>query len=472
MNRSVIPVSPLPAGPHRPAGRAAARAVTAIVALAILLGTSIVLALPGQASVITGAITSITTTATQTQQYDRVDLACTWAVPNGSKPGDTFTMQLPSQLRWYGASTFTLKSPDGQAVAIAQIDTHGLVTFTLTSYVLTHPVNVHGDCTFSTQYAVATTGENVTLNFVVGSEVIPVEIGTGTPCTQNCSPAHSEATKSMWWADGTQQSARSRIEAPPTTADISTVTLTDTPGPGLAIDCTSVSPAVGKTLDPDGLVLQPGDAAMHPAQVVCSSTSLSVKWTGLPPGEYTEVELTNIVTDPTLARYTNTGTVTINGFIAPVGSHLARTDGGGTGVGSTPTPSTTTPPTTPPTTPSTTTAPTTATTTAPTETAHATPPRTTPPRTTPPRTTTPTQTGGQHVTATAPVQAPAPTVAQPTVRVTLGGQPPATPTLAFTGASTLPSVLLALMLLGLGAAALALRARVERPSPQGSSRQQ
>ncbi len=232
------------------------------------------------------------------------------------------------------------------------------MTFTLTNYVLTHSVNVHGTCTFSTQYAVATTGTTSSCNFTVGAQVILLEIGTGAPCTQDCPPAHNSALKSTWWSDGTQQSAESRIEAPPTTADISTVTLTDTPGPGLAIDCTSVVPAIGRTLDADGLVVQPGDAARHPAQVVCTPTSLRVTWTGLPPGEYTEVELVNTITDPTLASYSNSGTVTINGFIAPVGSHLARTDGGGTGVGSTPTPATTSPTTTPSTTTQPTTSPT------------------------------------------------------------------------------------------------------------------
>lgn len=438
MNRSAMPVCPPP--PEQPAGggRVAARALAAIAALAFALCATVVLALPGQASVITGAITSITTTATQVHQYDRVDLQCTWAVPDGSKPGDTFTLQLPSQLRWFGSSTFALKSPDGQTVAVAQVDSQGLVTFTLTSYVLTHSVNVHGDCSFSTQYAVATTGQNVVLDFRVGAQVITLEIGTGVPCTQNCPPAHTEAAKTMWWTDGTQQSTRSRIEAPPTTADISTVTLTDKPGAGLAIDCTSVAPAVGKTLDADGLVVQPGDAALHPAQVLCSPTSLSVMWTGLPPGEYTEVELTTIVTDPTLSTYSNTGTVRVNGFMAPVGSHLVRTDGGGTGVGSTP-PVITTPPTTAPTTPPTP-SPTTA---APTQTALATPSDTgPPPSTTSPRVHAPEQ----------PAQA-------------LPKSPPAGPaTLAFTGVSTLPSVLLALILLGLGGAALALHARVERPS--------
>ena len=446
MNRSAIPASPIPAGRPKTRGRALARALTVIAALSITLGAAVVAALPGQASVIAGAITSITTSATQVDQYDRVDLDCTWAVPNGSKPGDTFTMQLPSQLRWYGSSSFPLKAPDGQTVAIAQAASNGLVTFTLTSYVLTHSVNVHGTCMFSTQYAVATTGQNVVLSFTVGARVFSLEIGTGAPCTQDCPPAHTSALKSMWWTDGTQQSAKSRIEAPPTTADVSTVTLTDTPGPGLAIDCSSVAPAIGRTLDSDGLVVQPGDAARHPAQVVCTPASLTVTWTGLPAGEYTEVELVNTVTDPTLASYSNSGTVTINGFIAPVGSHLARTDGGGTGIGSTPTPNTTSPTTTPSTTtrptttPSTTTAPPTA--TAPVTPDHATP-----------------------TTTQALVQ-----TASPSARVTLGGPVVAAPTLAYTGASTVPSVLLALLLVGLGGAALVLRARVERPSsPRGPS---
>ncbi|HEV7171399.1 Ig-like domain-containing protein [Pedococcus sp.] len=448
MNRSVIPAAPLRALPIRarspkPRGRALARALTVIAALSITLGAAVVAALPGQASVIVGAITSITTSATQVQQYDRVDLDCTWAVPDGSQPGDTFTMQLPSQLRWYGSSTFPLKSPDGQTVAIAQAASNGLVTFALTSYVLTHSVNVHGTCMFSTQYFLATTGKNVILNFTVGAQVIPLEVGTGAPCTQGCPPAHNSALKTMWWTDGRQQSTGSRIEAPPTTADVSTVTLTDTPGPGLAIDCTSVAPAIGRTLDSDGHVVQPGDAVRHPAKVVCTPASLKVAWTGLPAGEYTEVALVNTVTDPTLASYSNSGTVTVNGVISPVGSHLARTDGGGTGVGSTPTPTTTSPTTTPPTTTPSTTAP--------------------PTTTTPPTATAPVT--ADHATPTT-TQAPVQTVSA-TAGPTPGGPAATAPTLAFTGAATVPSFLVALLLVGLGGAALALHARVERPGPRG-----
>ena len=91
-----------------------------------------------RADTIAGAITSITTTSTDTAQWDRVDFACTWAVPDGSSPGDTFGLQLPPELRWFGSTDFDLEDPDGQAVARAHADDDGSVVFTLTDYVL-HP---------------------------------------------------------------------------------------------------------------------------------------------------------------------------------------------------------------------------------------------------------------------------------------------------------------------------------------------
>jgi hypothetical protein len=74
-----------------------------------------------------------------------------------------------------------------------------------------------------------------------------------------------------------------------------------------------------------------------------------------------------------------------------------------------------------------------------------------------------------HATPTTTTQAPVQTVS-PTADVTPSASAPAVRTLAFTGASTVPSVLVAVLLVGLGGAALVLRARVERPSsPRGPS---
>ena len=313
MRRSTVPVAAHRRESRQRSAGLPSVGVQAAVGVALALLVFCALTLPARAAVIPGAITSLTTTATNTQQYDRVDIACTWAVPDGSSPGDTFTMQLPAELRWFGSSTFALKAPTGEVVATAQVNPTGLVTFTLTDYVLTHPLKVHGDCTFSTQYLLVGTGHDVTVQFIVGSEVIPVVIETGAPCTQNCVPDHTQAIKTTWWTDGTQQRAQSRIEAPPTTADVTTVTLTDTPQAGMALDCSTVIPRIGRSLGTDGLVVQPGDEALYPPRVVCSPTSLRVTWVGVPAGEYTEVGVESVITDPTLTRYTNTGVVTLNG---------------------------------------------------------------------------------------------------------------------------------------------------------------
>lgn len=153
-----------------------ALAAVLVVACAALLGAG-----TARADTIDGAITSITTTATSTAQWARVDLGCTWAVPDGSAPGDTFTLQLPPQLRWFGSTDFALTAPDGEAVAHAHADATGLVVFTLTDYALTHPADLHGSCRFSTQYVARTTDETVHLEFEVGDEVIRVDLGTSGP---------------------------------------------------------------------------------------------------------------------------------------------------------------------------------------------------------------------------------------------------------------------------------------------------
>ena len=146
-----------------------------------------------------GAITSITTTATSTAQWDRVDLACTWAVPDGSSPGDTFSLAAAAGaavVRFHGLRP---QGPDGQPVAHAHAGPDGSVVFTLTDYVLTHPVGVHGSCHFSTQYIAETTDETVHLDFQVGDEVIRVDVATVGPCTEDCAVDRTEPSKYMWW---------------------------------------------------------------------------------------------------------------------------------------------------------------------------------------------------------------------------------------------------------------------------------
>ena len=264
-----------------------------VVACLALLGAG-----KARADTIEGAITSITTTATSTAQWDRVDLACTWAVPDGSSPGDTFTLQLPPELRWFGSTDFDLKGPDGQPVAHAHANPDGSVVFTLTDYVLTHPVGVHGSCHFSTQYIAETTDETVHLDFQVGDEVIRVDVGTVGSCTENCAVDRTEASKVMYWADAEQSVTQSVIRAPATASDVSDVTITDAPGPGLALDCATVAATIGKVLDAHGDVTAPRDDARYVPVIACTTQSLTVTWSDVPAGEYTEVRVKAHVTDP------------------------------------------------------------------------------------------------------------------------------------------------------------------------------
>jgi hypothetical protein len=428
-----------------------------------------------RAAEIAGAITSISTTATHTVQWDQVDFQCTWAVPDGSHAGDTFTMQLPPELMWFGSASFTLAAPDGEAVATAVADNSGAVVFTLTDYVTSHPLDVHGACQFTTLYSVEGTGGPVTLSFHVGSQVIPVTIDTAT-CGADCVVDRSTASKASWWQDSAQTRVASVIRVPATTSSGSTVAIVDTPRPGLALDCSSLSARVGAALGADGYLTVPGDESTYPAAVSCTPQRAVAQWSRLPAGEYTELWVDATVVDPSLATYGNDGTVTVDGADTPVSDEVRRTDAQGTGVGvpttppvttTSPTPTTSTaPPTTtvPTTTVPTTTVPTTTvpTTTVPTTTVPTTTvPTTTMPTTTVPTTTVPTTT----VPTTTMPTTTMPTTTMPTqgtgVRTSPDSAPPAAarpasspgaPALAFTGTNVGLALVcaLGLLLAGLG----------------------
>ena len=319
------------------------RLVVVLAALMLAAIGGLVAAPSASAAVIPGAITSISTKSSKVAQWDQVDFSCTWAVPDGSKPGDTFTLQLPDELRWSGSKTFDLLSPDCAVVAKAVVNDSGYVVFTLTDYVTTHPLDVHGTCNFTTQYVAVTTGCTVNLKFEVNGEVVTVPVGTAPPCPTGCGTDRSWAQKWMWWSNPEQTATRSLLMAPATTTDDATVVITDTPGPGLALDCTTVEATVGKNLDGSGMITDPRDDAAYPAKISCTPDKVTVTWKGLPKGEYTEVRVKSVVTDPTRTSYENAGTISIAGKESPVSAGTKRTNAGGTGVGTTPAPTTSSP---------------------------------------------------------------------------------------------------------------------------------
>ena len=419
----------------------AALAACLVVACVGLLGAG-----TARADVIAGAITSITTTSTNTAQWDRVDFACTWAVPDGASPGDTFGLQLPPELRWFGSTDFDLEDPDGQAVARAHADDDGTVVFTLTDYVLTHPIDLHGTCHFSTQYVAATTGETVHLDFEVGDQVVRVDVVTSDPCTADCAVDRTEASKSMWWHDTAQTVTQSVIRAPATTSDLSDVTITDAPGPGLALDCATLTVTIGKVLDADGAVTAPRDDAQYVPEISCTTEAVAVTWSAVPAGEYAELWVRADVVDPYLATYTNAGSVVVDGCSAPVDAEVRHSDAGGDGEG-TPSPTST----------SSTTTSTTSTSTSPPPSSTSTSSTTTSGTTTSSTTTSPSTTATGSGTFTGPGSVTSPATTQDTGAATTGGGTysgslgTSDSALAFTGSDALQLAAVAGLLLVSGA---------------------
>ncbi|AOY72750.1 hypothetical protein IG195_04645 [Arthrobacter sp. TES] len=404
---------------------------------------------PATAANIPGASISISTNSVVTSQWDQVDLTCEWSVPDHSKPGDTFEMQLPQELRWFGTAFFDLDNPEGETVATAVADDSGLVVFTLTDFVATHPLKVGGTCNFSTRYAeVPGDEEREQLEFTVGDRVVRVPV-TVTPCVTDCTPAPESAGKAMWWADAGQTRLESIIYMPPMPSRTNDVTVTDTPSAGMEIDCDDVTPRVGRTVNANGNITDPMETDRYPAVIECTPREVTVTWTGLPRGERVELFVVTDVTDATLDAYTNTGTVMIDGIENAVGAETRRTSAEGTGDGTatptpTPTPATATPTPTP-------------TRSSSTPTPTPTPTTATPTPTPTPTTPTPTPTVTETATPEPSTSAPTPSTPVTTPAVEAPSQTPEQPKkaeddteLATTGANGPAFVFAAAALLALG----------------------
>lgn len=154
---------------------------TALAALLVLVG---VVATPRTAS---AAELDAIKTVTITQPLDEVHLwqslriEATWAVPDGSHAGDTFTLAFPDSPRVTGfAQTFDLKTPAGAVVGTCDVTQDGFAC-TLSPYVET-ATNVHGTLFFYAQ--VSSVGEGGTFRFTTGDEMVievPVPGGEVVP---------------------------------------------------------------------------------------------------------------------------------------------------------------------------------------------------------------------------------------------------------------------------------------------------
>ncbi|NYE95828.1 putative surface anchored protein [Psychromicrobium silvestre] len=427
-------------------------AVLLLAALLAFLGLT-ALAAPAQAADIPGAITKVTVTPQNPAQYDPINVAVDWAIPDGSNAGDTFSLTLPPELMALTTS-FDIKDASGNLVATAQV-VNGEVVFTLTDFVETH-VNVKGSASFETQFnEVVTPGQPITLDFGVAGTTT-VTPSAGTPVDQ------TKPHKYGYWIDAAGNGSvvptdriRWTISSP--IGPYNTALFEDTQGAGQQNDCTSLAAQVSTGFNATG---DASSWAALPAGSLtvasCTGTTFSATIQPVPAGQMVSVTYVSTVTDPSLAAYTNTANVTVDGVTSPTVSQVPRYASGGNASGDdkplvtptpTPTPTTATPTPTP--------TPTTATPTPTVTVTPKTPAPTATPETPAPTSTSPAPSSSAPVAAPSGTTPPAGASTVPTVSTTATGEE-----LAYTGANgVLPILGIAALALLVGGVMLLARRR-------------
>jgi uncharacterized surface anchored protein len=371
------------------------------------------------AATIDNAITSVSIKQASAGPNTPMELDLTWAVPDSANAGDTFTLDLPGELK-SNTSAFDLLAPDGSVVAKAVV-VNGVVTFTLTDYVDTHN-DVHGTAFFSVRFDDATTPTSgpVDLTFTAGSKVFHDTVNkTGVGPINRAGPRKV----GFWTHQGTVTGADAltwTVDSP--TGPFDKVTFHDTVGAGQSIDCASLTYIAGSALDANGRATKFTPlGAKRVLGSTCAAGSLTVTLGPATADQVLRIRYLTNVTDSSLASYSNSADVTVDGTKVGSVSTKVRVQGaGGNGSG------TSSPSTSPSTSPSVSPTSVTATTTTGTPTVSAT------------STTTTSTTGKATVLPTK------------LTNTTSGGSVSGVSGLAFTGANVAPMLGLAGALLGGG----------------------
>lgn len=401
------------------------------------------------AAEIDGAITNVTLTPPAAGPGDPIRVDVDWAVPDSAGAGDTFTLTLPPQLTSLTTS-FDLTAPGGAVLAHATV-VNGVVTFTLTDYADTHN-GLHGDAFFSVKW-------NTTTTTTTGP--ISLDFGTTTTVfhrTEIKNPAvgtidRTEPRKTGHWVTPGVTNGPDALEwvIDSPNGPFDKATFDDTPGPGQAIDCSTLEFQLGSGLDANGQASQ--FRPLQASKVIsstCSATSLTAATGPILADQIVRIRYAVDITDPTLPVYTNAVHVTVDSTdYGTVTDRVKVTQAGGGGSG-TRSPTSTTSSTT---TTSTTTSTSSATTSSTSSTTDSTP--------------TTSSTGPTTTTATTSPTSPISSSTVLPTKLTSTSGPGSIGGLPFTGANVGPMVVAAAILVS-GGLVLALAGR--RPSDGGRRR--
>ncbi len=287
-------------------------------------------AMPAQAAEIPGAISQVTVDPKDPGQYDPMTVGVNWAVPDGAKPGDTFSLQLPPELVALTHS-FELKDSSGQVIATAQV-VNGVVVFTLTDYVKTHK-NVQGVANFKTQFSKKVTPEQpIALDFGPAGKVTVTPSGD-SPRDRN------QPIKYGYWVDrsGNYSAAPTNrirwvIESP--RGAFNNALFEDQLGAGQRNDCSSLVGGVSTGFDANGEVS--GWAGVPAGGLTvnsCTANAFSVNIASIPQDKIVSLSYIAEITDPAQSSFTNAADVTVDGEKLHTEAELVGYQAGGNGKG-------------------------------------------------------------------------------------------------------------------------------------------
>lgn len=283
------------------------------------------LATAASAADVPGAISGIAVTmsdgsalpAEGVGSYSPLRIAANWAVPDGTAPGSTFGMTLPSEFARVDL-TFNLMTSDHEVAGACTLVSR-VLSCTLSDFVNGRN-NVHGTMWMQQRLEVAEFDETTTvpLNFGVdGITPIEVVVGPSGSGTRGIAAKYGTAESTMvWW----------EIYLPSSVYDAAPITVTDVPGAGQA--CLSSDPNVS-------LIGRDADGTMHGLEVVPSTVHSDGTFTVTidhPVTGYAQVSIYYgcDITDPSLAQYTNSATIQADGVeTIPVSSYVWSATGGG-----------------------------------------------------------------------------------------------------------------------------------------------
>ena len=283
-------------------------AVCAAALGAALAGAAVAPA--AQADEITDASVTVSSSKGTVGWWERFEITIDVAIPDAAKEGDTVTLTVGEDLSLIGKTNDILADDGTTTIATVTASGNALI-YTFTDYVvgrtdvtttLTHWVEINREK--------VERGQSAAVIVTVGSKTYPGPHVTVPGGLNYHSTPDSIFTWMQWRDPGTETELTWGTVLTPRSANATSITIVNSPGPGAAMVC---DPQFAGGHEVELLVATSREhylesEFMHPASVTCAPDRIEVTYHAtVEAGNWVEVRGVIKVTDPSRFAYTNLG---------------------------------------------------------------------------------------------------------------------------------------------------------------------